>query len=164
MATTLLSYACISGLLLSSLAMAIVAARAPFDSRFVGTWELRAFVMRTGSGVETNLWGHHPVGRLVYGPDGRMIVLVMHENRNQADGRSIPEEVASEAAGYFGTYTIDAVRAVVTHHVEGSLRASESGAIERSFEFRDGTLLLTARGMRDGSFVTYVLTWTRLEP
>lgn len=162
MSSTVLSHAWIAGL--SLLAMAPVAARSAADPRFTGTWELRSLVMRTAAGVETPIWGSHPVGRLVYGADGRMIVLLMHEDRNQAEGRPIPDAVASEATGYFGTYTVDSARAVVTHHIEVSLRASESGAAERSFEFRDGALLLSAHGVHDGSPVTYVLTWARLKP
>ncbi len=163
MSSVLFADACIPGLLLCSLAVASLAAQAPSDSRFVGTWELRSLVVRTASGAQTNMWGAHPVGRLVYQPDGRMIVLLMHEERNQADGRSIPDALAREAAGYYGTYTVDTRHGVVTHHIEASLRASESRAIERAFEFRDDTLVLTARGVQDGAPVTYVLTWSRLK-
>ncbi len=157
------SHVCIPGLLFC-VTKASVAAQSSADRRFVGTWELRALVMRTAGGVETKVWGSHPVGRLVYEPNGRMTVLLMHQGRNQADGRSIPDALARETAGYFGTYTVDAARGIVTHHIEASIRASESGSIERAFEFRDNELRLSAPGAREGAAVTYVLTWARLKP
>lgn len=164
MQTTLVAHAGIACLLFCALTLAAVAAQPSADLRFVGTWELRALVMHAAGGVETNVWGSHPVGRLVYEPDGRMMVLLMHQDRNQADGRSVPDALAGEVAGYFGTYTIDAVRGIVTHHVEASLRASESGAIDRAFHFRGDDLQLSATGTRNGDTETYVLTWAKLKP
>jgi hypothetical protein len=67
-----------------------------------------------------------------------------------------------EVAGYYGTYALDTKRSVITHRVLVSLRAAESGAIERGFMLQGDALVLTARAARDGSPVTYVLTWARL--
>jgi hypothetical protein len=103
------------------------------------------------------------VGRLTYDPAGRMFALLMPEARNQADGLAIPDALQREVAGYYGTYVIDAARHVVTHRVIASVRASESGSIGRAYLLRDGQLMLTAHGIRDGAPVTYVLTWQRLK-
>jgi hypothetical protein len=135
----------------------------PAQKQFVGTWELRSLTMRAADGRDEPFWGEHPVGRLTYDPAGRMFALLMPEARNQADGRAIPEALQREVAGYYGTYVIDATRHVVTHRVLASVRASESGSIERAYLLRDGQLTLTAHGIRDGVPVTYVLTWRRLE-
>jgi hypothetical protein len=143
---------------------AVAGAQESVQKQFVGTWELRSLMIRAADGSEKPLWGEHPVGRLIYDPQGRMFGLIMPEARNQADGRTIPEALQRDYTGYYGTYVIDTTRQVVTHRVLASVRASESGSIERSYLLQDGQLTLTARGTRDGAPVTYVLTWRRLEP
>lgn len=131
------------------------------QARFVGTWELRAVMMHTGDRRATQVWGEHPVGRLVYDTHGQMFALLMPEARNQADGRAIPEALQFEVAGYYGSYVIDSTRQVVTHRVVTSVRAAESGTIERTFSLQADQLTLTARATRDGAPVAYVLTWQR---
>jgi hypothetical protein len=131
---------------------------------FVGTWELRSVMMDTADGRTTPVWGDHPVGRLVYEANGRMFALLMPEARNQASGRGIPEALQGDVAGYYGSYIVDTTRHVVTHRVEASVRAAESGTIERTFSMQPGRLTLTARAVRDGVPVTYVLTWERMRP
>lgn len=91
-----------------------------------------------------------------------MSAVLMHEGRNQADGRTVPAEILPETAAYFGTYTIDEANYRVVHRVVGSIRLNEAGAIERGYEFRGDALVLTARATRNESPVTYVLMWKRL--
>jgi hypothetical protein len=156
-----------SALLLLALLLPVAASGAraqdAIEARFVGTWELRALVMHTADGRATPFWGEHPVGRLVYDTNGQMIALIMPEARNQADGRAIPEALQREVTGYYGSYAIDTTRQVVTHRVVASVRASESGAIERTFALQADQLTLTAHGTRDGAPVTFVLTWQRVQ-
>jgi hypothetical protein len=85
----------------------------------------------------------------------------MPKARNQAAGQTVPEELQPEVAGYFGTYVLDTKKKIVTHHVAVSLRAAESGELERGFTLQGDTLTLTAHATRAGSSVTYVLTWQR---
>ena len=148
---------------LTSLTHGVCTAQAAAE--FVGTWELQAVRMQTASDSVVPVWGEHPVGRLVYDAHGRMFALLMPAARNQAaGGPTIPEALAWEVAGYYGSYTVDTVRRVVTHHVRTSLRAAESGSLERSFLFLGSQLVLAAKATRSGAPVTYVLTWRRLEP
>ena len=128
---------------------------------FVGTWELRSVDMHTSDGRVTAVWGADPVGRLVYDNQGRMFALLMPKARNQAAGQTVPEELQREVAGYYGTYVLDTKKRIVTHRVAVSLRASESGELERAFTLLGDTLILTAHAMRASSSVTYVLTWQR---
>jgi hypothetical protein len=130
-------------------------------SPLVGVWELVSVTTRWPDGRVTEPWGAHPIGRLTYGPDGRMAALLMDGRRNQADGRAVPPELSTSAASYYGTFVVDTARRVVTHHVAASLRAAESGAIERRYELRDGTLILVAAAMYEGSPVTHTLVWRR---
>jgi hypothetical protein len=90
-----------------------------------------------------------------------MLVLCMHELRNEATHRVIAPALQNEAAGYFGTYKVDATRHIVRHTVTATLRSAESGTIDRSYEFKDGRLYLIAKATRNGLPVTYVLVWQR---
>jgi hypothetical protein len=85
----------------------------------------------------------------------------MHELRNQATRSGVAAALQNEAAGYFGTYTVDSARHIVSHHVEATLRAVESGTIERTYAFRNGNLALAAKATRDKLPVTYILVWKR---
>jgi hypothetical protein len=70
-------------------------------------------------------------------------------------------DVAGNAASYFGAFSVDAARRVVIHRVAGSLRAAESGTLERGYQFRGDSLILTAQAAMDGETVTHTLVWRR---
>ena len=131
------------------------------SARFVGTWELASVEARWPDGHVTSPWGTHPPGRLIYTNEGRMIVLCMHEERNAATHGNLIPELQNEAAGYFGTFKVDAVRHIVSHTITATLRPTESGTISRIYEFKDKDLYLSAEATRDGHPVTYVLVWKR---
>ena len=128
-----------------------------------GAWELVSLTTRWPDGRTTEPWGATPVGRLTYEADGRMTALLMDARRNQADGRAVAPEVQASAAAYYGTYTVDAARRVVTHRVAASLRASEAGAIERRYTLRGDTLVLAADALYEGARVTHTLVWWRMD-
>lgn len=127
----------------------------------VGVWDLVSVRTRWPDGRVTEPWGAAPVGRLSYGSDGRMITLLMDARRNEADGQVVPADVQASVAAYYGTYTVDSARQVVTHHVTASLRASEAGSIERRYTLNGDTLVLIAKALYEGSAVTHTLVWHR---
>ena len=131
------------------------------SSRFIGTWDLVSVEARWPDGHITAPWGANPPGRLIYTKDGHMSALLMHEFRNQATRNEVAAALQNEAAGYFGTYTVDSARHIVSHHVEATLRSVESGTIDRAYEFKNGNLDLIANATRDNLPVTYVLVWKR---
>ena len=131
-------------------------------SRLIGTWDLVSVEARWPDGHVTAPWGTKPPGRLTYSKDGQMSALLMHEERNQAAHNVVAKELQNEAAGYFGTYNVDTARHVVSHHVEATLRSAESGTIDRTYEFKNGNLYLTARAIRNNLPVTYILIWKRI--
>ena len=62
----------------------------------------------------------------------------MHELRNEADGRSSPPGMQSQFTAYFGTYTLDVARRIVTHQVAASLSAEHtSGDLQRNYELSE---------------------------
>ncbi len=138
-------------------------AQGAIEAELVGTWELGTITMRTENGRESLVWGEHPIGRLVYDSHGQMFAPLMPAERNQADGRTIPDALQREAAGYYGSYVVAKARRVVTHRIIASVRTNESEAIERAYSLEGDHLTLTARANRDGAPVVYVLTWERIQ-
>src|SRR5262249_7461545 len=55
------------------------------SAEIVGTWKFLTYV-RTDpvTGKNTNIFGEHPRGWLVYTAEGRMMVIVVPESRNEA--------------------------------------------------------------------------------
>jgi hypothetical protein len=91
-----------------------------------------------------------------------MSALLMDARRSQADGRTVPPELQGSAAAYYGRYVVDTLRRAVRHRVAASLRASESGSIERRYELRDSLLVLTAAATYEGAPVVHTLSWRRV--
>jgi hypothetical protein len=131
-------------------------------ARLIGTWDLVSVTAQWPDGHATKPWGNHPPGRLIYTKEGRMLVLCMHELRDEATPRAVPPELQNEAAGYFGTYKVDPTRHIVSHAITTTLRSAESGTINRTYAFRSGRLYLIAKAKRNGIPVTYVLVWKRI--
>ena len=126
----------------------------------LGTWELVSLWWRFPDGQTTEPWGAHPVGRITYDARGNVTALLMHEARNEADGRGSPADIQDDFSAYFGCYTVDPEGGVITHRVSGSLSAAHaSGEIRRNYEIKDGILNLSFIRPREGEPVVYNLTW-----
>ena len=77
-------------------------------------------------------FGEHPRGYFVYDATGHVHIQIMkvpplapfpEENLPKGEPPTAEHAVAAYQAyvAYFGTYTVDAGKSIVTHHVEGSL-------------------------------------------
>jgi len=129
----------------------------------LGTWALMSFSARLPDGSATEPWGAHPVGRITYDPDGNVTALVMHELRNEADGRSSPPDTQAEFSAYFGSYKVDVARKLVSHKIAGSLSAARaSHELQRNYELRDGSGTLSFTRPRNGLPVAHVLPFKRV--
>lgn len=73
-----------------------------------GTWKLLSFVMiDEQTGTREPLYGTHPSGRLILGPDGRMMAMVTAEDRKAPlDDRERADAFKSMLA-YSGMYEVD---------------------------------------------------------
>lgn len=127
------------------------------DRQLLGVWDLVSIEDRDPKN-EVSLWlGQHPTGTITYSPGGRMAVQFMGDPppaitaQNAWQGREINPAVSiselRDALGgyyaYFGTYKVDPVRHVVTHHIRASLRPSEVGIdYERPYRFDGDRLIL----------------------
>jgi hypothetical protein len=77
--------------------------------------------------------GPHPSGYLIYGADGRMMVIFLHSDRKKPVG-AVPMPAESEKllkglVSYTGTYTVQVD--TIVHHVDVSWNESWTGTTKR---------------------------------
>ena len=118
--------------------------------QFIGAWTLAFAEYRFADGTVNAIYGAHPVGLLIYTDDGRVAIQIMRRDRphfakNDRLGGT-PEETQAAFNGYlayFGAYTIDAAKQIVTHHLDGSLLPNWVGGDQaRYFELSENRLTL----------------------
>lgn len=111
--------------------MALAALCAPLRSGFAqtaqelaGSWSLVSLsVEKSGSDVE--LLGPHPQGQLIFGNDGRYVLIVLSSDLPKLASGSrelgTAQENAALARGnvaHFGTYSVDAPEHVIVFHIQ----------------------------------------------
>ena len=134
-------------LVLATLFMGTVSGQTPSSSlapdsvpkHLIGTWKLVAFEDRKDEHNPNSEWiypyGKNPMGYFVYDNTGHVMIQIMKTPpparfASGDDEKPTAEEVKAAFTGYvayFGTYTVDAAKNVVIHHVEGSLKPSYIG-------------------------------------
>jgi hypothetical protein len=123
-------------LLLTTLAFAQPSAE--YSGTLVGTWRVLEFAELNKSGNWRFWYGKHPRGYFVYDATGHVHIQLMRvptlssfpEMNTDAGKMPSPEHALAAYTAYtayFGTYTVDAARHVVTFHVEGSLAPDYTG-------------------------------------
>lgn len=139
-------------------------------ARFVGMWKLIASEFRKDSGEVYYPLGRKASGLLIYTADGTMAAQLMRAERPSfPDGdlsRGSAEDIRRTLIGYtayFGTFSIDADKQTIIHHVLGSLYPDWIGSQQvRHFEFDDDRLILKTPPMRiSGQTHSGVLEWQR---
>jgi hypothetical protein len=104
----------------------------------MGTWRLVEFADLDKNGKWQYRFGEHPRGYFVYDATGHVHIQIMKTptvapfpEANIAVGKLPSAEHALTAyaayVAYFGTYTVDEEKRIVTHHVEGSLAPEFTG-------------------------------------
>jgi len=143
----------------------------PGDNPFVGTWKLVSSTRKdVESGAESRTFGSHPTGFLNYSADGRVMVIMIGDNRKPPSG-PVPTDVEMGALfksvlAYAGRYTVEGNQ--VVHHVEASsdpLRAG--GRLVRFFSLDGNVLTLTAAPTRywmDGRVSVLTIVWEKVTP
>ena len=135
-----------------------------------GTWRLVSY-QRTlvETGETRDFFGRAPRGLLNYSPDGRMIVIVVKQERPRPAGLArITDhdrvELHQSMVAYAGTYTFDGI--AVTHHVEISWNEVWTGTNQiRNVRFEGRRLILSTDPLTDpadGKQITAVLVWERI--
>jgi hypothetical protein len=130
---------------------------------FIGAWQLLSQVALDADGQQTDARGPHPVGLLIYQPNGWMSVQLMRRERRSGLSLNAIHTAMSEYLGYFGTYVVNPASETVTHFVIG---ASFPGYINtqqvRFYRFEDDgdRLILAAEATLPGQ-TQRILTWKR---
>lgn len=119
-------------------------------NKLVGTWKLIEY---SDFDTLTNKWknpyGDHPKGYFTYTNSGIVNINASAERPLEVslDSEYIKPmtlgAVLDNAFGYFGTYTIDSVHLIVTHHVKGGSVINYIGTDQhRQFILKGDTLLI----------------------
>jgi hypothetical protein len=120
-----------------------------------GSWRLETFMVLSPDGSKAEPLGDRPRGMITYGADGSMSVHLVKCSATSGAG------VMQAYTAYFGSYTVDLDRAVITHHIEGATPDSLAGTQQqRVFELEDDLLVLTTAG----SSGMAELRWRRFKP
>ena len=141
---SLVSYAALAGrwsvaaiaLLLFSTAPATAQGR---QSPLVGTWRFVEITDTDSTGAPIHYFSEKPCGYIIYTMTGQVSV---HIARCETPDIS-PPELAATYNGYFGTYTVNEARGLVTHQVEGGSAPEYIGTPQqRPFKVTGDTLIL----------------------
>jgi len=126
----------------------------------VGTWKFISYLRTDAQGQNVNVMGEHPEGYLIYTPEGRMMVIVVAENRKPPQTDEDRIELHKFMVAYSGRYTVDGGK--VTHHVDVSWNQAWTGtSLVRSFKRMDDKLVITTDPTKYGTDdVTQVSTLT----
>ena len=140
--------------------------------RLLGTWKLVSYVgQEVPSGVGSNVMGPRPSGFINYGPDGRMIVLIVGSDRKKPVG-TIATQVEAQhlirsMLAYAGTYTVDSGAKTVSHHVEISGDQSRTGTDQiRTYKLDGDRLTLITQPSNDpatGRKTVRTLVWEKMK-
>ncbi len=146
-------------------ALGAAAEAAPAAASVLGAWSLESFEMADPGKPVTPRFGSHPVGYLIYTPDGHMSATLSAATRPAFESLSLasPDECQGQKLKdflcYAGTYDVKGDR--VFHHVQVSVFTDLVGkTLERQFKIEGNTL--TIRTITAGMWGTNsILVWKR---
>ena len=169
---------CILLLVVSSLIALTVAqsgTNQKLHDQLPGAWRLVSIeTTRPNGEVIYPFYGEHPEGLLMYDRSGWMSVQILSDPRPTvptADSReeflAAPVDQKTKAIdGYYayaGTWTVDAAKKTVTHHIEQSLYPAERGENgTRHIVLEGDRLILTAKTHEMGEEHERKLVWQRI--
>jgi dienelactone hydrolase len=139
--------------------------------QLVGTYRLISYTRTVvATGETTDMFGKAPQGYIIYGRDGRMMILYV------ADKRPTPKDLATMTdqervdlfktmQAYTGTYEFDGKK--VTHHVDISWNQMWTGTdLVRNVRLEGKRVILTtmpAPSPLDGKMNVATLTWEKVD-
>lgn len=134
-----------------------------------GSWRLEKFSQTiVATSEEINVFGDHPTGFINYGSDGRMLVLMVAEDRPCR--RSTAEITENDRAqlfrtmvAYAGTYSLEG--RTVRHRLEASWNQVFTGGEQvRNIEVQGDVFTMSTNPQprsQDGQVAVSVITWRR---
>jgi len=136
-----------------------------------GTWKLVSSTRtNTTTGATTDSFGPNPLGYIMYGKDGRMMVLITRSDRPKPDStdKMTDEQrsrLFSSMLAYSGTYKFDGE--TIEHHIDGSWNQVWTGTTQIRNVKKDGGRLIytTQPGLSpiDGSMGFATVVWEKLK-
>jgi len=111
-----------------------------------GTWKLVSSTRtNTTTGATTDSFGPNPLGYIMYGKDGRMMVLITRSDRPKPDStdKMTDEQrsrLFSSMLAYSGTYKFDGE--TIEHHIDGSWNQVWTGTTQIRNVKKDGDRLI----------------------
>jgi hypothetical protein len=133
----------------------------------IGTWKLKLYEDRPAGGKPEYPYGEKAFGLLIYDSTGHMSVQISQppvpKGRSGRHKAGPDEGRAAAYTAYFGTYTVDLAKQIITHTVEGNLYPAYVGTShERPFELTGDRLLLKPQWEREGKRVQGVRVFERI--
>ena len=136
-----------------------------------GTWKLVSSTRtNTTTGATTDSFGPNPLGYIMYGKDGRMMVLITRSDRPKPDSTDTMTDeqrsrLFSSMLAYSGTYKFDGE--TIEHHIDGSWNQVWTGTTQIRNVKKDGDRLIytTQPGPSpiDGSMGFATLVWEKVK-
>ena len=155
-------------LLLLALSSSFALALGPDD--VVGTWTLVSSTRKVvATGEASSTYGEHPTGTIMYGRDGRMIVLIVHDRRPKPESLAKTTDADRIALfksmlAYSGTYAISGD--TITHSIDASWNEVWTGTKTVRDVKRDGDRLIyttrPAPASTDGKISVVTLVWQKV--
>ena len=130
--------------------------------KFVGTWRLVS-IQSDSLGARSRL-GEKPTWYIYYDATGHMAAQIQPDRKRPSwpAGKRLPGEEAIDVlmgyTAYFGTYTVNPAKKVVTHHREGALNFDVVDYVRR-YEFLEGDRIALMPVDRPG----YRLIWEKVK-
>ncbi len=158
------------------IALAVSIALAPIamsvaEEDLIGTYKL---VSDTRTDLDTGEvsynFGKHPVGYIMYGKEGRMLAIVVSDDRPKPAGieKATPEQQAAlfrSMLAYGGTYKFDGTK--IEHHIDISWNESWTGTIAIRNVRKEGDRLIyttdPASFSGDGKKSVTTLIWEKIK-
>jgi hypothetical protein len=137
-----------------------------------GTWRLLSYVgEELPSGARADVMGPHATGYINYGPDGRMIVIIVGTGRSKPAGPTATpaeaEALLRSMLAYAGTYTVDTHAKTVTHQIDVSWDESRTGgSFVRNYHLENDRLTLITPPSTDpasGRKTVRTVTWEKVK-
>ena len=141
------------------------------SAALIGTWELLAREDRNGAGEvrPDPVLGADPVGLLFYGREGRFALQLMKRERGArplGSGACLAGGARVQCGydAYFGTYSVDDERGVVTQTLKAALSPESVGQVlTRQMSIAGDTLTIRVETASvGGEAVTRTLRWRRV--